>query len=252
MSEQQHSVLFIGNSYTYYNDMPSAIFAPIADAAGISVKVRAITKGGHYLYKYADPSDEYGAIVDEALSSAHNGEYDFVILQEQSQQPAGEDAAVFFDSVRSLSARIRTLGAQPILYSTWGRESGCPVLAQNGWTNESMTWKLAASYSAIGEECSIPTAMAGLAFFDVYTSHPEIGLYNPDQSHPSYAGSYLAAMTLLGRIFQVRPTSIRFDGELDSDHAAILRAAAEKAVFDPPAVPEAYRMSSVGVTMLDR
>ena len=31
-----YSILFIGNSYTYYNDMPTAIFEKMAEAAGLA------------------------------------------------------------------------------------------------------------------------------------------------------------------------------------------------------------------------
>ena len=61
------SVLFIGNSYTYYNDMPKGIFEPLARAAGLPIEVTAITAGGYALSQYADPRDPYGALVDEAL-----------------------------------------------------------------------------------------------------------------------------------------------------------------------------------------
>ena len=40
--EMAKSILFIGNSYTFYNDMPTAIFAPMAEAAGLPLDV---TKG---------------------------------------------------------------------------------------------------------------------------------------------------------------------------------------------------------------
>ena len=111
-------VLFIGNSYTYYNDMPTAIFERLAASLGYEMEVTSITKGGYQLYRHADPADECGARVAAALSGKEP--YDFVILQEQSVRPAGENAADFYASVRDLAARIRQTGAKPVLYATWG------------------------------------------------------------------------------------------------------------------------------------
>ena len=237
-----YSILFIGNSYTYYNDMPTAIFEKMAESVGYTVDVTAITQGAWTLEKFADPTDTYGKEVDKALKGTKK--YDFVILQEQSARPAYSDTykAKFYSAVRNLSERIRATGATPILYSTWGRKSGSSTLTDNGWTNESMTWKLAAAYQAIGDELNISVAHAGLAFYDVYTNNKSIELYNSDKSHPSAYGSYLAAATLFAKIFNVDPTTIN----ADSNRKTLLTAA-KKAVFETPAIPDVYKTSSEGV-----
>ena len=233
--KKQYKILFIGNSYTYFNDMPTAIFQRLATSAGYEVSVTAITKGGYKLRQHADIAKEHGAKVDAAL----NGEpsYDYVVLQEQSVLPATEDAHDFHEAVRNFAERIRKTGAQPILYATWGRKTGNSTLDTYGWTNESMTWRLASSYQAIGDELKIPVAHVGLAFFDVYTHHEEIELYDPDKTHPSYSGSYLAAATLLAKIFSLDPTALTDNGDLTAPEAELLRQAAKSAVWETPAIP---------------
>ena len=52
--KEKLSVLFIGNSYTYYNNMPTSIFGAIAEAAGYESNVISITGGGWSLYQHAD------------------------------------------------------------------------------------------------------------------------------------------------------------------------------------------------------
>ena len=237
-----YSILFIGNSYTYYNDMPTAIFQAMARAEGYDVSVTAITMGSYYLSQFADPSDTYGAKVEAALTGSKK--YDFVVLQEQSLRPAGSNVSEFYSAVRNLSERIRKTGATPILYATWGRQTGSSTLTKYGWTNESMTWKLAAAYQAIGEELDIPVVHVGLAFYDVYTYQKDIDLYNTDKSHPSYSGSYLAAVALYAKMLNVDPTEISYKGNLSGYEARLLREAARKAVFETPAIPEKYQTSS--------
>ena len=233
--KKSYSVLFIGNSYTYFNDMPNAIFEKMAKGAGYDVEVTAITEGGYKLSQWADPSDKHGALACEALSGKKR--YDFVVLQEQSVLPASENVQLFYSAVRTLCSKIRAIGATPVLYSTWGRKTGSPTLDEHGWTNEIMTNKLARAYQAIGDELNIAVAHAGLAFFDVYTN-TNIELYDADMTHPSYAGSYLAAATLFAKIFNAEPKSEYFSGLLDEEVAQTLCNAAKSAVFTTPKIKE--------------
>lgn len=221
------SVLFIGNSYTFYNTMPTALFQPMTESVGYRARVEAITKGAYRLSQFANPEDAQGARVDAALAEV--GRYDFVVLQEQSLAPAAKDASGFFGAVRKLVAKIRDTGATPMLYATWGRKAGHDALAKNGWTSEVMTERLAKAYQAAGDEAGAAVAQVGLAFREIYTSELGIELYNDDLSHPSYAGSYLAAAVLAARMLSIDPTEIAFFGELSETEAKQLLAAARNA-----------------------
>ena len=223
--------------------MSRSIFLPLSQAAGFDVEVEAILKGGYTLERFANPDDEKGALVAEALDIKNKGRYDFVILQEQSLRPI-KDRERFFGGVRALAEKITALGATPVLYSTWGRKRGSPDLTELNMTNESMTFALAAAYRAIGTELGIPVAEVGFAFYDVYNNRSDIELYDPDFYHPIYAGSYLAAATLFAKIFNVDPVSVEYSGELDEDQALVLRRGARDAVFFPPTIPDNYVMNS--------
>lgn len=246
--DKEYSILFIGNSYTFFNDMPTVYFQTMAKACGYKVKVTTITKGAYTLEKFADPSDNYGKMVDNALSG--HEKFDFVILQEQSVRPAIAPEK-FYDGVRPLVEKIRAIGAQPVLYATWGRQTGSDKLTETGMTKESMTWKLAAAYSAIGQELDIPVCHAGLAFYEISTN-TQVDLYSADLSHPSAQGSYLAAMTLFAGIFGVDPVDAPFSGPVSGEDDVAMRQAAHTAAFEAPAIPEEYRLSSSGVTAAEQ
>ena len=240
--DKSYRVLFVGNSYTIRNNLTD-IFKNIATSAGYDVTVDEVLKGAYTLLKFADENDEYGAQVKTALDS---NKYDFVVIQGQSYMPIS-DPGSFYDGVRAMNEKIKANGATPILYETWGRKTGHSVLTQYGWTNETMTWKLAGAYEAIGKELGIDVAYAGLAFYDLYTG-TNIELYHSDKTHPSYNGSYTAAMTIFAEIFGVRPTEINYTEGLSGDNAAdLIRAAAEKAVFDTPEISQEYKTASEGV-----
>ena len=231
--DRSYSILFIGNSYTFYNDMPTAYFQQMAEACGYDVEITTITKGAYTLEKFSDTMDMYGMRVHTALSEKNA--FDYVILQEQSLRPA-IDPEAFYAATRLLNEKIRAAGAQPILYSTWGRKAGNTDLAKYDLTNVTMTQKLATAYDYIGEELDIPVMHVGLAFYDVYTGG-KIDLYDPDLTHPSAAGSYLAAMVLFSGIFGADPTPIPFESSFLAQEDAVLRAAAKRAL-EAPLIPE--------------
>ena len=241
-----YSILFIGNSYTNHNNMATELFLPAAKSAGYTVQVTTILNGGHTLEAFANPNDTFGAKVAAELDAANIGKYDFVVLQEQSLRPIKEPGR-FYDGVRALAEKINAIGAVPVLYSTWGRKTGSSDLTDLNMTNESMTWTLAANYAAIAREINAQIAHVGLSFFDVYTNATDIELYAADFYHPSYEGSYLAAITLFAEIFGVDPTTLDFRANVSEANANILRNAAKTAVFQTPEIPSEYRTSSEGI-----
>jgi hypothetical protein len=117
-------VLFIGNSYTYYNDMP-AQFRSLAKAAqpDLNVEVRAITEGGISLGEMWLKRE-----VQDALDKEH---WDYVVLQEHSMlgwayrdgDEVPNDPAYFWQSLNLYVPRIRRAGAVPVLYLTWARKT---------------------------------------------------------------------------------------------------------------------------------
>ena len=240
----EHSVLFIGNSYTYYNDSPT-IFEMIANGQGYSPYVMPVTASGYYLRQYNDPNDANGKKVQAQLTGSIA--YDVVFLQEQTTLPA-LNAAEFYTNVRILDRQIKAKGARTVLYQTWGRKAGNSVLSNNGWTNETMTYKIGAAYEAIAAELGAALSPAGSAFYDVYTNHPEIELYQNDGSHPVLAGSYLAALCHYATVYGKSPVGVSFvPNGISADVALILQTAAHRAVFGGSIIPESYRTSSTGV-----
>lgn len=213
------NILFIGNSYTYFNQMPEVIFSEILRSTGHSEdSVTSITEGGRYL----DWEGETASQIETALAE---NSYDYVVIQEQSICPA-VDPERFWEAARALTEKIYMNGAKPVFYCTWGRRDTSPTLAEHGWTHESLTHLLAESYTKIAQETDAKIAYVGPAFTEVYRSHPEIELYDPDSTHPSAAGSYLAALVIYAAIYGEDPMHIPYNGGLTQDEAAVLKKAA--------------------------
>src|SRR5262249_22071004 len=103
--------LFVGNSFTARNDLPGLV-AQLAAARGRRLEHRLISSGGASLRTH------WNAGV--ALQAIQSGQYDHVILQEQSTLPV-KNAKRMHENVRLFDEAIRAAGARTILYATWAR-----------------------------------------------------------------------------------------------------------------------------------
>src|SRR5258708_14326949 len=77
-------ILFVGNSYTYVNDLPG-VFAQLAGAGGHAVEVETDAQGGWSLSDHVNSS----ATLNQIILSKWN----FVVLQEQSEIPSMAQSA---------------------------------------------------------------------------------------------------------------------------------------------------------------
>lgn len=191
-------ILFIGNSYTYYHDMPECIFAPMAKEAGLEVEVQAVTHGGYKLEWFADPENEEGKRLRSVVEGRH---YDCIILQDHSLSTI-LDPGGFFDGIRKLKTLLEGKTDRFILYATWGRKPGCETLEQIGMTNAEMTRHIAEFYDEAGQRFDMAVAHVGKAFAEYAREHPEEELYFTDLHHSSVLGSTIAARTILNTIME--------------------------------------------------
>lgn len=187
------NILFVGNSYTYYSDMPEALFAPMARAAEFPCTVTMVAVGNCTLSRFADETDRAGRKLLDAIAGQH---YDIVVLQEQGLRPVTEPE-YFDDGLARLLQLLAPQAERFMLYATPGRQDGHSDLAQLGMSSAELTEKLAQAYDAAGEKYGLPVAQVGRAFLVYKAAHPEAELYDPDLLHPSMLGSALAAEEIL-------------------------------------------------------
>ncbi len=189
-------ILFIGNSYTYYHDMPERIFAPMAKAAGMEAEVQAVTHGGYQLSWFADPENPEGKRLRSVVEGRH---YDCIVLQDHSLVTISDPGA-FFGGIRSLKTLLEDKTDRFVLYATWGRKPGCVTLEELGMTNAEMTRHIAEFYDEAGQRFAMRVAHVGRAFAAYRAEHPEAELYFEDLHHSSVLGSTIAAETILSTI----------------------------------------------------
>lgn len=194
------NVLFIGNSYTYYHDMPT-LLEKLCKENGQDVTVYSITKGGRKLESYLDPEDEITRALDKVLSE---NAFDICFIQEQSVLPAAE-FDTFIKGLNCVVDKVKGKARRLVLYATWGRQAGHPVLAEQGWTTASMTHLLTDAYSRAAKQVGADLSPVGENFLYVTEHYPDVNLYDADKTHPSYEGSCLAALTHYHTLFGAFP-----------------------------------------------
>jgi len=193
-------VLFIGNSYTYYNEMPKILEA-IASGNGKTLETDQVTKGGWYLHKYLDEKNEFH---DKLMALIAENKYDVCFLQEQSMCPY-LDYARFADGANRLLRRLEGAVDEFILYQTWARKEGSPSLEKHSLTPEQFGEGIVLAYEKFGREAGLRVSPVGRKFAAFRKIDNETDLYNEDKSHPSYAGSCLAALQHYKTLFGEAP-----------------------------------------------
>ena len=213
-------ILFVGNSFVSRNDVPRLV-RDLAASAGRKSETAAIVAGGASLRRHLNS----GAVADALERQA----WRYVVLQEQSTLPI-KNRLRYHENVRAMHALVASAGAETVLYMTWARRSAFESQAA-----------LTEAVQAIGDEIGSRVAPAGIAWQNVLSAHPEIELHAADGSHPTPAGSFLAACVLYGTLFQDRalqvgaPASLKMSRDLgdvllDAARSALDREAMRAAV----------------------
>jgi hypothetical protein len=199
-------VLFVGNSFTQRNNLPGLV-AEMAAAQSMRMSHELISAGGASLRTHWNAGRARQAIA--------TGGYDYVVLQEQSTLPV-KNADRMAENVRLFDEVIQRAGARTVLYMTWARQHS--LQAQQAITD---------AYTTIGREVGAIVVPVGRIWQRFLADYDRPVLYDRDQSHPSLAGSYLAACVFLAALLKTSPVGIKAGpAGLDASDRATLQAAA--------------------------
>ena len=166
-------ILFIGNSHTYYHDLPAWV-ALLAKEEGYECEVAMLAHGGWYLHQHVKEPDvrfniRYG--------------YDYVVLQEHSHP--FDDIPGYIEAVETLTGWIREAGSTPVIYGTWARKDEESAQETMNAVNRKLAEDLGAVYASVGE-----------SWWPMIVSYPEIEMYDEDGGHASERGIEFAAKVI--------------------------------------------------------
>jgi hypothetical protein len=223
-------VLFVGNSVTYFHNMPDWVGA-IVESLSVEPSLR-ITKaviGGATFTTHI--SDKLGT---GGLAAIRRADSDVVILQDAIEDPLRHSD--FYSSLKTLVEESKRVHAEVILFETFAFAKGAVAyLPEEKWSGGSpsaMQAKIRSAYIKASQNLKVRLAPVGDAFEIVLTQNPDIELYENDKLHPSSAGSYLIACLFVAMLTGKDPRSTVWlpDLGVKESEAKVLRAAAAAAV----------------------
>ena len=193
---QTPSVLFIGNSYTYVNDLPAA-FDAACRAGKQKMRVDSFTEGSCALVDFYElPQFAQGK---EKLAQ---GAFTYVVLQDQSLVPTlrPDWTLTYTRKWRELAIAAK---ATPVYFMTWAR---CTPGTLN--PDMAMQDKTTAVYCQAALRDGVTLVPCGEVWREWHRLHPGTSLYEKDGSHPNQLGVYLNACTFYKVLCKKSPVGL--------------------------------------------
>lgn len=225
-------VLFIGNSFTYGNNMPELV-KQLALSVQDTLAYRTHTISGSNIHQHANSSE-----LEEKINSH---DWDFVTIQTQSIESALSEnyfnTNVYPNAV-TLVEKIKNNSSKsiPLFFMTWGYlngvESYCEELPYM-CNFESMNDKLEERYTYFAKSTNSNVSPCGLVWKSIRKIYPDLNLYESDGSHPSRIGSYIAACTFYTMIYKKDPSLLTYDDPaIDDTHETIIKQQVKQLVYN--------------------
>ena len=220
------SILYIGNSFFYFNNGMGGHVSRLNASAESAKKLRStdVTISGsslqwHDVESYFRPNAVGAFSFDPENNVVFNKNdklFEVAVMMDCSQCPIHPELkSQFTEYAKKDSDIVRKNGGQPVLFMSWAYQN-----------KPEMTAGLAEAYTVAGNDNNALVIPAGLAFARVVKEHPEINLYIADKRHPTLAGTYLAAATSYAAMFRQSPVGLAYTAGLDVATAKALQEAA--------------------------
>ncbi|MCV2363082.1 hypothetical protein LNV23_06385 [Paucibacter sp. DJ1R-11] len=225
VSTEIKSMLWLGNSFFYYNNSMHGHVSQLLSAAGAkNMRSSSATISGsginwHDLEAHFKPGGvaSYSFVGDnEVRFNTFDKPFDGVMMMDCSQCPIHPQLqSIFHEYAAKHSATARSHGAAPIFFMSWAYQD-----------KPEMTQQLAIEYIKAGKQNKALVVPAGLAFATSLAKRPELTLHVADKRHPTLAGTYLAACTVLASVYKINPVGLSYTAGLPIDVAAHLQVTA--------------------------
>jgi hypothetical protein len=224
------SLLWVGNSFFYYNNSMHGHVGNLLSAAGVrGVRQTSATISGsgldwHDMAAHLKPDSGMARYSfnanNEVVFNKIERRFDMVLMMDCSQCPIHPTLQQsFHDTAKAHAATVRASGAEPVLFLSWAYQDA-----------PQMTQQLAAAYRQAGAANNMRVVPAGPAFAASIAKRPDLNLYAPDKRHPSLAGTYLGAAVVMASLFKTSPVGNSYTAGLPADVAQHLQTVAWETV----------------------
>jgi hypothetical protein len=227
-------VLFVGNSFTYYYNMPQIVKA-FADSAKINMVIGMHAPGG---VSVGDTAQGNMAHMNNPVLYAliRSKKWDVVVIQD-NQGRFVRDSAVFSGASKVVEGHLKIMDsvkknnscAKIVLFGGWAFKNGSPPF---GNTGIEMIDRILVNYCVLNDTMKEIIAPIGEAWKKAIIQLPGTDLWDPDQAHPSYPGSYLTASVIFSTITGKKTRPLNMSGTLTYSLAQILNAYSDTVCFE--------------------
>jgi hypothetical protein len=219
------SMLWVGNSFFYYNNSMHGHVTQLLNAVGqkghrsSSATISGSGINWHDMEAHFKPNAvaSYSFVGDnEVRFNTFERPFDATMMMDCSQCPIHPKLqAIFYEYAKKHSETLRKHGSEPILFMSWAY-SDIPA----------MTEELAAEYIKAGQQNNALVVPAGYAFANSVAKRPDLSLIIADKRHPTLAGTYLAACTVLASVYKINPIGSKYAAGLSPEVAKHLQTVA--------------------------
>ena len=238
VTAQSTRVLFLGNSYTYVNNLDQKL-VDLALSLGDTMEIQRNTPGG-YTIGHPDGGHLYN---ETSLAMIAEGNWDYVVLQDQSQFPS---IPYFRDNYSypgtiALNELIKEASpcATTVMFMTWGRKYGGQQCIEDYCSADFVDFfhmqdSLREAYMHMALSVNGCAAPVGVVWGAAISDGDPENLFSGDNSHPSLAGTYLAACTFYATLTNKSPVGSSYTAGLSDDLALFLQQKADSVVLQNP------------------
>ena len=245
---EELNVLFIGNSLTYYHEMPQTL-QMMLNETNPNIKIDQSTYPAYSLSQHLSRKTESTTehrVTTLTEKMIVEKDWDIIILQTGTVSvliPENREL-----KVNSAISRIKELATNKdckfILFNTWPSKKEYPKkYCYSGYSidksikdidycspiMENLEQEITAineSYNLVSKSNNIIKSDNGSKFYEIRTSHPEIELYE-DHIHPNKYGAFLNACVFYQMLTENKASELKYNGEIEPKTAELLKQVAE-------------------------
>lgn len=178
-AQKKINVLFLGNSLTYYNNLPELV-KKIAACDSVDMSYRSISLPNYALVDHWSDG--------KAQQEIKSGKYNYVVVQ-QGPSSQLEGRSYLLEYGLKFDELCDQNNARLVVYMVWPAKARASDFS--GVFN---------SYKLLADSAKAIFCPAGKGWLNVWENYPDFTLYSEDDFHPDYRGSLLAALIIYGSI----------------------------------------------------
>ena len=227
-NKRPERVLYIGNSYLYYNDSihnhVRRMLDEVYESEIDTTNYKSVTISG---------SRSWHHDIDHSLNYKNLGvkkPFQLVIFQGGSGETnTVNERNIFSDEVSKIVKKIQYAGAEAALYMIHA------YVEPHEDTEPRMIENIKQMYIDAGNKNDALVIPVGIAFENAYKAQPNIKLHKHyDGTHPNILGTYLASCVVFSSITHLSPLNIQYSyfGEISDIDKKFLQKIAKETVED--------------------